>query len=272
MAYDLIETSTDLGRQVFLYEFLLNDIHWYYTSSALDKLVNGQTYRYAPISDDGLKLSGDVSADALNITAPATIGPAQAFLGSPPSGTMYVRIRHMHEGDTEAPLIYAGEVVQMDLPEPGKVVIQVLPLSSLMQREGLRLVWQRTCPYSLYDQHTCKVAKWAHEIEATLTEVTADIVRSPAFASVPDGRLRGGFLEWISPVRGKEYRAINDHVGDTITIFGFTDGLYYGLKVSAFPGCDLTVETCRDVFDNLDNYGGVPHLQGKSPFDGTPVF
>jgi hypothetical protein len=55
-------------------------------------------------------------------------------------------------------------------------------------------------------------------------------------------------------------------------MFGLADGLYYGLAVNAYPGCNRTTTECVDKFDNLDNYGGVPDLPGKSPFDGDPVF
>lgn len=272
MAYGPIESSTDQGLPVYLYEFVLNDVSWYYSTAASDRLILGKQYRGTPISDEGIRVSGDISADMLTINAPVSIGPAQAFMGSPPSSPMFLRIRRMHEGDTEAPLVYAGEIVQVGYPEPGRAEIKALPLASLTQREGLRLTWQRTCPYGLYDPATCKVNKADHAIPGTLTEVTGVTVKSEAFLSVPSGTLRGGFIEWVSLTRGTEYRGINDHVGDTVTIFGFTDGLYYGLPIVAYPGCDLTVAMCRDRFDNLNNYGGIPHLQGSSPFDGNPIF
>lgn len=272
MAFHDLETSNDRGQPIFLYEFILNDKSWRYATSAQDKLVAGNIYVGCQISDDGIKQAGDASTDTLTITAPSTIGPARAFLGTPPSSTMYVRIRHMHEGDSEAPLMYFGEVLQISYAAPDTVSVMCLPLSALMEREGLRLTWQRTCPYALYDPVTCKVDKSAYALEATIREAANGIVKAPEFAEVPSGRLNGGFLEWIDPMRGRELRTIEEHVGDTVRMFGLSDGLYYGLKVTAYPGCDLRMTTCHEVFNNLDNYGGAPFMPGKSPFDGTPVF
>lgn len=271
MAYELIEVSNDQGQPIFLYEFQLQSTVWAYTGAATDKIIGGRRYTQCAISDDGIKQSGDASADVLNITAPSTIGPAQLYVGTPPASPVYVRIRHMHEGDTEAPLVYVGEVTQADLATPGTARISALPLAASMEREGLRLGWQRTCPYSVYDS-SCKVKKEDHALHATITQVENGLVTAPEFASVPSGRLNGGFLEWSHPIRGVEMRTIEEHIGDSIRMFGLSDGLYYGLKVIAYPGCDLMASTCHDVFNNLGNNGSVPHMPGKSPFDGTPVF
>jgi hypothetical protein len=42
--------------------------------------------------------------------------------------------------------------------------------------------------------------------------------------------------------------------------------------VAAYPGCPRTIAVCDARFANHLRYGGVPHLPGKSPFDGDPVF
>lgn len=272
MAFNELETSSYLGRPVVLYEFELESTKWRYASSARDKVVGGQRYTACPIQDDGVKQSGEVSSDTLTITAPASIGPANVFIGSPPSGTMLVRIRHMHEGDSEAPVVYVGEVLQIDYAQAGQVSIQCLPLSALMEREGLRLAWQRTCPYVLYDPATCKVDKSQYAVPAIVLSAEKGIVKAAEFASLPNGYLSGGFLEWNDPIRGREFRGIEEHAGDAVKLFGLTDGIHYGLRVTAYPGCDLRTETCAQRFNNLLNYGGVPHMPGKSPFDGTPVF
>jgi len=82
----------------------------------------------------------------------------------------------------------------------------------------------------------------------------------------------GGFIEWQHPVRGTEFLVIETQNGNACEMFGDTGGLYYNLAVTAYPGCKRTTDDCGTKFNNLDNFGGVPDLPGKSPFDGDPVF
>ena len=66
----------------------------------------------------------------------------------------------------------------------------------------------------------------------------------------------------------------NTSPGGTITLAaplasGFR--LEIGSEITLYPSCDRTTTGCN-LFDNLPNYGGFPHLPGKSPFDGSQVF
>ena len=271
MTFNTTETSTDDGRPIYLYAFSLGAATWRYTSSDADVTVNGFNWAALPISDDGVKLTGEATTDGLSITAPSTIAPVQMFIGTPPSGVFMVRIFHYHEGDTDAVLGYIGEILQVGQPEPGSAVISCDTISASMQRDGLRLGWQRTCPYALYDMN-CKADKTVHEMAARVFEVAGNKVTFQGMDALADGVLNGGFIEWTHPTRGIEYRGIEEQVGAVCTMFGLADGLYYGLAVKAYPGCARTVSDCTNKFNNLPNYGGVPDMPGKSPFDGDPVF
>lgn len=272
MSFNDTEISNDDGRPISLYSFTLDTAVWRYTSGDADVILNGYKWVAVPISDDGVKLTGEATTDSLAITAPNTIAPVQMFIGTPPSQAIMVGIYHYHEGDTEAVLGYVGELMQVGQPEPGKAVITCDAISVSMKRDGLRLGWQRTCPYALYDTLTCKADKFAHEITATVFETVGNVVSFQGMQDIEDDVLSGGFIEWQHPTRGTEYRGIENQKGGEATMFGLADGLYYGLKVKAYPGCDRRMTTCANKFNNLPNYGGVPDMPGRSPFDGNPVF
>jgi uncharacterized phage protein (TIGR02218 family) len=271
MTFAAIETSNDDGRPIYLYSFTLGAANWRYTSADADINVDGYQWKAVPISDDGVKITGDAATDNLTITTPNTIAPVQMFFGAPPSQTIMVRIFHYHEGDTQSVLGYMGELLQVNQPQPGTATIICGTISASMQRDGLRLAWQRNCPYALYDELNCKVSKAAFGQQV----VVADVVGSTAYfqgMTGEDGKFDGGFIQWEHPSRGTEYLAIEQQIGTACAMFGVTDGLYYGLQVTAYPGCKRTLGDCKDKFNNLDNFGGVPDLPGKSPFDGDPVF
>lgn len=272
MSFEPIEISNDQGRPIFLYAFTLGDAVFRYTSSDEDQIIGGYNWAAVPISDDGVRITGEAKTDGLQITAPASIAPVIMFQTTPPSQTIAISIYHYHEGDNQAVLGYTGDVMQVNQPEPGKAVITCDTISTSMQRDGLRLAWQRTCGYALYDQRTCKADKAAKELSLVVYEKTANTIQFQGLDAVDDGYLDGGFIEWSHPTRGREFRSIETQVGNVVTMFGLADGLYYGLSVKAYPGCNRTMGDCTNKFNNLPNYGGVPDMPGKSPFDGDPVF
>lgn len=274
MSFEYLEESIEDGRPIYLYRFTLAGKAWYYTSADADIPGIGETPTWlaVPISDDGPKQTGDASTDALSITCTSNIVPSQIYMQYPPSSPMQVAIFITHEGDTaNVKAIYAGEVTQHTNPQPGASRFTCETFSATMQREGLRLGWQRGCPYMLYDPVTCKVDKSAFAISGAVTSVVGAVVYVPALDGQANGRYRGGFLEWTDPTRGIERRAIENNSGGVLTMFGSANGLAAGTVITAYPGCTRNVDGCNS-FGNFPNYGGIPAMKGESPFDGKPVF
>lgn len=272
MSFDPIETSNDDGNPARAYEFRLGSAVWRYVSAPEDVVMAGFTWKAAPISDDGVKLTGEATTDALTITGPDTIGPAKLFMGTPPSGEVYVTIYMYHQDDKQLVVEYVGSVSQADWPQPGTATLACESLFASMERDGLRYGWQRACPYALYDPRSCRAEKADFAVTITVTGAANGIVTSPDFATKPPGYFNGGFCTWEHPVRGTEFRGIEEHAIDQVRMFGTSDGMYTGLVITAYPGCNRGAEMCNERFDNLDNYGGVLDMPDRSPFDGNPVF
>jgi uncharacterized phage protein (TIGR02218 family) len=271
MTYDTRERSLEDGQPVAMYQFRLGPTVWRYTSADKDVLSNGHLWKAVAISDDGVKVTGESSTDALNITAPISIGPAQAYIGTPPSQAIMVAKLEKHEGDAEAIVSYSGEISQVDLSTPGAAVIVCETLSASMQRDGLRISWQRACPYAVYDPVTCKAPKASFASNTTVTGIANGALDCTGLSAHADGYYSGGFVEWTDPVRGLEFCTIESHIGNNIVMFGMTDLFYVGMQLVIYKGCTRTKEGC-DSFSNYDNYGGVREMPGRSPFDGNPVF
>jgi hypothetical protein len=284
---------SDFLSYIFLYEFGLGDKVWRYTSNSVDVIdENGLLWEASSISDDGIKQTGEAVTDAMTITASVELVPARLFMYAPPSRVIDVsmyRAAFLPKAETTgfsgtditAPAstamvtnkrpVYVGEVSQCSFPEPGRAVITCQTLSASMQREGLRLPWQRQCPYAIYDQSSCRLNKAAWSITSKVLTVTGNTVLVDTAGPNPDGYLNGGYLEFEHPIKGAETLAIEVQSGTTLIIFGSAAELWEGMSVTLYPGCNQTPQRCQ-FFDNYLNYGGYPALPGKSPFDGDPVF
>jgi uncharacterized phage protein (TIGR02218 family) len=271
MAYDDYESSIESGRPIHLYRFTMGGTIWRYTSADEDLTIDGYVWKAAPIKDDGVRESGDAVGDMTQIEAPSSIGPAQVYMSSPPNFPIMVHRLAIHEGVTVPVVSYTGEIMQVDFPQPGLARISCQKLSATMRRNGLRIGYQRTCPYALYDPVTCKVDKSAWGVTAVVSAVDGFMVSADALASYSYGYFAGGFVEWDHPIRGRQYLAVDQHIGTSIEMFGETNDMYVGLVITAYPGCSRTLTGCNG-FNNVPNYGGFPGMPGRSPYDGNPVF
>lgn len=283
MAFNDIESSIEGGRPISFYAFTLNSLTWRYTSADSDLTAGGFTWEAAAISDDGQRQTGETQNDAMSIVAPSWTGPAQVFMSGAPSKNIQVAILRKHQQDAEMVTEYIGEITQVNFPLPGTARITCETLASTMQREGLRQGWQRACPHTLYDPLTCRLDKSAWGIAFTVLAVNGYNVDLDTASALPTGHFNGGFMEWTHPIRGIEFLPVEIHTAAPsgpvapgnpncfLVLFGLPNDLYVGATGTIYPGCDFTPTRCQ-AFSNYDNYGGVPDMPGKSPFDGTPVF
>lgn len=273
MAFQDLETSVEDGRIVVFYQFTFGSTIWRYTSADRDLLVLGNLWKAAAISDDGVRQTGEATADALTIEAPAWIGPSNLFMSGAPSKTIEVAILEKHESNADVVVIYTGEISQVNYQNPGRVTIICETLSASLAREGLRLGWQRSCPYALYDPLTCKVSKASFGYAVTVTAVSTKRLTLSGIAAEPDYKFSNGFMKWTHPLRGVEYIAIDEsYLGGIVEVAGSIGDIFEGAAGTIYPGCNFTPEDCTDKFSNYDNYGGAPLMPGKSPFDGNQVF
>lgn len=269
MSFDTFERSNYDGQPVALYEFLLGSNSWRYSSSEDDVTVGGRVFKGTSISDSGIMQSGDVTGDDFTVTLPANLEVAALFLGTPPSQTVNLLVRHWHRDDPDAPIVWYGDV--RSTKRVSTITIEMICKlnTATMNRPGLRLSWGRGCPFALYDQN-CKVNPAAFGIAVQVTGLTGSTVY--VSGAIAEGYLNGGYIEWTFLPGVKERRAIEGNSGGSIYLLGTTDGLAVDTWVTVYPGCTLTSSTCKDKFNNLSNYGGFAQLPTKSPFDGDPVF
>lgn len=272
MSFETRERSIFDGQPVRLYLFELGALNrWGFAAADRAVTLQGVTYKPLAISDDGVRLTGQASADTLRITAPADLAPAQLFRATAPAEEVFVTLRDTHWGEADAPassrVVWVGSISGVRWPQDDRCEVSCESLSASMRRPGLRLTYQRGCPHSVYDGE-CGVNRELHRVSATVTALDgARLTHNGAGA----GTYAGGFVEWTAGGR-TERRGIDAEDGQVLTLLGGTHGIALGSAVWIYQGCDQTSTTCHNRFSNMDNYGGFRHMPGKSPFDGDPVF
>ncbi len=272
MSFDTQEKSIADGKPVRLYLFELGgNQRWSFCTADRAITLLGITYRPMAISDDGIRMTGEASADTLKVIAPADLAVAALWRSVPPSDEVFLTIRDTHHGlgstAADADVCWVGSIAGVRWPQDDRCEVICESLSSSMRRPGLRLTYQRGCPHSVYDVE-CRASRVLHAVQAAITGLDGASIQHNAAGS---GVYAGGFIEWQSNGR-TERRGIDIEAGQKLTLLGGTAGLAVGGLLTLYPGCDGSSTVCNGRFNNMPNYGGFRHMPGKSPFDGDPVF
>lgn len=257
------------GQPINLYEFVRGDNEKIYRfcDADMDLTINGQRWQATTITDAG-KTDGENTTIIVASHNPI----ARLFRGVPPSQSISVKIYRTHWQDNEIRVVWIGTVLEVKRPSIEKAEIISASLSNTMNSAGLRLSWGRNCPYSLYDSD-CRVNRKQFAVNDIVIEAldgAAITVTLPQ--SIPAQWFNAGFIEWRDADGVTEMRAITLHQANRLTLMGGTKGLDVGMKITLYPGCDGQVSTCAKKFRNVLNFGGIPHMPNKSPYDGSRIF
>lgn len=270
MSFDARETSVASGQPIRLYEFVRGPQAYRYTSADRDQVFGGNVFAALAIIDSGNQQTGEAQQEAFQIEAPADIEVAQAFAIQPPSQRVTLRVWDLHAGETEPHLYWIGQITRCARPDAtGKVAITCESIVAAMQVQGCRGMWQKACDHVIYDSE-CRADKESKRVTGAVVALTDTTLNIAECGGFDDSYFPGGFVEFAIAGGLVERRMIVAQAGALLTILGSTQPLTLGNPVSAFPGCANTPDICQSLFNNIANYGGIPGLPGKSPFQASP--
>jgi uncharacterized phage protein (TIGR02218 family) len=271
MSFVATEISNASGQPAVLFEFQRDNVVWRYAALDVDVVVGSDTYAAETISCDEIVQSGDSLQDEFKIIVPMTLPVVLSYLNSAPTGTLAVRVRRQHFGISAAPVVWVGTLDRVRAVSDASAELICTNALASLESGGLRLAWTRTCTHMLFDAE-CKASRDTFKRVATVSGIAGLVVTAAGLAGAPVGVLRGGYLEWTTAEGYVERQTIIADNNGSVTLLAAANGLTSGMSVTAFFGCPRSAQACSDIFNNLANFGGFPHLPQKSPFDGTPVF
>jgi len=245
---------------------------WRYTSGDEDIYVEPVTYRAVPITRSNVELSSEDSNTTFTANFPLDAEFLELFRISPPSGLVTLLVEKFDLRTNQSlGLVFKGRIVNVAWEEDMAELI-CESSSQAIRRMGLRRHYQYGCPHMLYGGE-CRVNRSNYvtiDTASNLTSISVDLISA---AGKPDGYYAGGYIEYEhSELKTVERIAIADSAGATLTLFSYPIGLKGGTEVRAYAGCDRTIQTCSQKFNNAENYGGMPFIPTNNPFGGDPMY
>lgn len=281
MAYADQEESIQDGAPYFLYEFNTSTAVYRYTDYPDTITVLSQEWEPFPIKHTEVKQSNELSKNGITITIPITGAFANLFIGWSPDEIVTLTLRRGHFGSTDTLVYWKGRLASHNLKNQ-EIELKLESIFTSLRRAGIRARFQRNCRHVLYGPG-CNLDKSSFALEGTLSGITGLVLTIQEASGESSGWFNGGIVE----LPDGSYRMIMDHTGNNITIsrasrhiidnFGNTGygynygGFYGGYPVILYPGCDRTILTCKNKFNNLLNQGGFKWIPSKNPMGGSSI-
>ncbi|MDQ1446826.1 MAG: hypothetical protein QOI20_3290 [Acidimicrobiaceae bacterium] len=273
-AYAQVERSVQDALPIELYTFAFGAGAYRLTSAIEDTTFGSLLYTSVPLSRSNVVPAVVGKGKELTISLAVDHPVAQALLlNGIPQQDVTITIMRMFVGIPSGRQIFRGYIASVTTDGALARIRALRDLDDAFAVQLPVISSSRGCQHQLYDAG-CRVGRTieiidihghTHVISFALTgSVTAidgtTITVSYAGSAPVDGWGKFGILEY-----GTETRSVLSQIGGTIIVDVPFRTLVAGSSVLLYPGCDHTVTTCRDKFDNVVNFGGDPQFPDGKP-------
>jgi len=271
MSYRLLEKSVYGGKptECFLFESTSNT--WKYTSADEDIVLDGNTYTSISTLRTAMEITSEIHKSNLNFTFPKNNTMALQVLLNQSDEIITLTIFRFHADDpTDFTVYWKGRISGSGITYPSAgIKITCESIFASLRKLGVRLRWTRLCGAAIYDGR-CNVVASTFGVNGLADSISKKImITSDAASAYDDDYFAGGFIA-VGSINGP-LRHILSHKGNALKITRSIYNFNNGDSIVLFPGCDRTIETCINKFNNLPNFRGVPWIPSRNPFDGTSI-
>lgn len=280
MSFSAFETSVFHGEPVNLFLFTYGPApseYYAYCDAEDTIIVDTKEYVPIPIDRDAINSSGTLDKSGLSVAVDGFAEVAELFRVYPPSQPVSLVIRqgHIGDADSEFGVIWTGRVLSCRW-EDNIATLTCEPVSTSMQRTGLRRHYQYGCPHALYMGTAaggCRANKAAATKMTVAQAITGSLVTLPAGwnGSFEKSKFINGLIEWTNGVGSVVRRAILrvNEATNVITIGGPIPEMDQGDSIAVILGCNHQMTDCADIHNNINDFGGQPYIPTKNPFGNT---
>lgn len=244
--------------------------YWRYTNSDTGILYNGNKYVPGVISRGTVQYNGQLDVSSMSITANYVVRPVVEFIANSPLDVVWVQAARVFRRypATASGVIFIGLISAASF-QGQKGRISCVGMEYFLKQEVPRYRYHPPCNNKLFDEK-CGLARnnfgavnaWIDSVSADGLTVTFDI---GGLWALPENYFTLGYID-----AGVSHHMITSHTkgGANLVYLSLrypAMNLSAGDIVDVYAGCDLKAETCRDKFDNLDNFFGFLYVPVENP-------
>ena len=235
----------------------------------------GITYQPFPISISDITSNGNLDKSDITVTLARGSIFENEFIGFPVSHVVNLIVFQGHTNDAptlfDYPAIWVGRVGAPAF-ENETIAFNCVPVSTSIQRPGLRRNYQLSCPHVLFGPQ-CRASRNDATVTRTVTAISGNSVTFNTALPLAAAKYKGGLLEWTADGHSS-IRTIVSVTGDktAIGIRGNLRGLNVGSSIKITFGCNRLQSDCADLHHNILNFGGQPSIPLENPLSQKNIF
>lgn len=259
MTYLVDERSVTSSRPVELYEFTAPSTTYRYVSNYhTDYSFGGDTYTLVAIRRSAIAGTSQNDPPAVDIDCDSDLDVVQDFLRDQ-ERSLVLKITRVQQVSGESRVVWEGAVAAITVEGDRGKIRSHSSFGSRLDSAISGVSFQPLCNHRLYDDR-CAILESNHRTVTTVSSITDST--TIVVAAVGSDTHKDGELIHVS---SGERRLIVDQSGTTLTISSPFPAIAVSDSVQVLAGCDHTVQTCRDTFANVVNFGGHPYVPSINP-------
>lgn len=267
------------SRPAELYRFDFGTDTYRFTSAEGNITFQSATWTAIPIKRSTPTLNPrERRSTKLQIEAPASRLPFSQFVGIQPALRLECQILRIQLDEravgNQSPawpspvppaapfttfLLFEGYVSSIAFKNQ-IAMMELNPFNEQFTREIPRLKYQGLCNHILYDNN-CTVDPTSFQQSGLVAGQVGNTYTINGFSG---NAFTGGYIRNFAE---DDFRTVLSQSGDQFTVLLPFSQSIVGSNVTVFQGCDHSVQTCRDKFSNVVNYGGFPLIPSVNPFN-----
>lgn len=258
MTYETNLQQTEMVATPELFHFWSGSRNEYITSWKTNLEFKGQTYLARPVQRGNINTDTTFGPVRLGITAPLLEGFIAYISTNPIEPTRVKVYRAMSDDLTDFVVIFTGSLRRMGIQN--RMAKAEFESKARQLRVRLpKIIYQSYCNWDVFDID-CGLSIFNWRVPATITVNGSELI-STVFGTYDDGYFTAGRVQ-----HDTDERWILDHTGNVLTLqVPFDSRVQTGTVVYALPGCDGSPDTCKNKYDNFDNFLGFPYIPSNNP-------
>ena len=235
----------------------------------------GITYQPFPISISDITSNGNLDKSDITVTLARGSIFENEFIGFPVSHVVNLIVFQGHTNDAptlfDYPAIWVGRVGAPAF-ENETIAFNCVPVSTSIQRPGLRRNYQLSCPHVLFGPQ-CRASRNDATVTRTVTAISGNTVTFNTALPLAAAKYKGGLLEWTADGHSSIRTIVSVTGAKTgIGIRGNLRGLSVGSSIKITFGCNRMQSDCADLHHNILNFGGQPSIPLENPLSQKNIF
>lgn len=274
--FELLQGSRSRSVPIFLYDVEFGDGEigrLRMTSAEAPVAFNGHTFLPSQVRHGDIATSGTLDKTTVELMTPRNNPLVELFRVYPPERVVNLIIYRGELDDQAAGFraIWSGRVLNYAV-EGIQATFSCEPIATSQRRPGLRRTYQYGCPHVLYGPQ-CRANKAAATVPATVTGIAGSVITLAAgWNTTPVENYLKGLVEWETPTGTARRTILQVLDGQNLLLTGVVRELEVGGSVDVVLGCNRRMNHCRDLHNNLPNYGGQPWIAKINPMGQHNVF